>query len=449
MALATSIANFYPPILNAAITRAAGDPESALAAYEVARNLIWVLSPFTAMVPNGLMVLARNRASLARYSIYIWTLTAAFTVAAAAIVVVPPARTLVFERLIGLPAPLSSRSVGALAALLPFPALTVWRALSQGLLLRRRSTAGFLQGGIVGLAALGGGLALVAGIAAAGGRIPVPGAIQGAALLLISTLAEGLYLAWRCRDCGFDDPADEVSWNPGWVDMSRFFLPLVLTTWVMAFSRTIINAGLARAPDPAVSLAAFSVACSVVFTFESPVVVIRNTALAFADEPLALQRLPRFTLAVGASMSAVVGLLAATPAIDFALLRLIGVTPAIHRAALAPIAIMAVSLLILGWRQLCYALLMGAQRTATIGTSAVARLLFLAAGLVLGPRLWPALPAAASAAVVYTLGFLLETAITHAAGFPLLRRAAQRAQRGSGRGCGVAVIDSPFGRPVT
>ena len=165
----------------------------------------------------------------------------------------------------------------------------------------------------MGLAALVAGLALVAGIAAAGGRLPVPGAIQGAALLLISTLAEGAWLAWRCRDNGEAGDADDESWNPGWVEMSRFFLPLVLTTWVMAFSRTIINAGLARAADPAVSLAAFSVACNVVFTFESPVVVIRNTALAFADNQEALRRLPRFTLAVGAAMSVAVGLLAATP----------------------------------------------------------------------------------------------------------------------------------------
>jgi O-antigen/teichoic acid export membrane protein len=250
----------------------------------------------------------------------------------------------------------------------------------------------------------------------------VPGAIQGAALLLVSTLAEGAWLAWRCRDNGEAGDGDDENWNPGWVGMSRFFLPLVLTTWVMAFSRTIINAGLARAADPAVSLAAFSVACNVVFTFESPVVVIRNTALAFADNQEALRRMPRFTLAVGAAMSVAVGLLAATPAVDFTLVRLIGVTPAIHRAALAPIAIMAVSLLILGWRQLCYALLMGAQRTVVIGVSALARLLFLAAGLFLGPRLWPALPGAASAAIVYTLGFLLETAITHVAGYPLVGR---------------------------
>jgi hypothetical protein len=217
-----------------------------------------------------------------------------------------------------------------------------------------------------------------------------------------------LQIAAATNRSGTDATANGTA--PAYGQIARFFLPLVVTTWIMGFSRTIIDAGLARTATPEIALAAFSVAASVVFAFESPVVSIRSAVLAFPHTLSNCRRLRGFSLAVGSLMTGLIVLLSATGLTRLILTRLIGVTGEVQRLATGAIWIMATALMVLAFRQYNYARLMKQERTALISVSALFRILFLAAALYIGLSLWPD---GRMAAIIYVAGFILETVITH------------------------------------
>ncbi len=100
-----------------------------------------------------------------------------------------------------------------------------------------------------------------------------------------------------------------------------------------------------------------------------------------------------------------------TPLVDLLLGGAGGAHDAVGVLTRGGIRIMAVSLLILSWRQFNYSVLMKRQRTDIIAVSAVARMIFLAVAVFAGLQLWPDVRLAAAA---YTIGFLLESLICDA-----------------------------------
>jgi hypothetical protein len=195
---------------------------------------------------------------------------------------------------------------------------------------------------------------------------------------------------------------------PSFAAILRYFLPLVLTTWVMAASRTVIDAGLARTPQPEVSLASFSLAAGFVFAFEAPIVMLRSAALAFDHGPENRRLLRRFCLTVGVAMAGSALLAGFTPLVDLLLGGQAAAGSPVGSLTRWAIRIMSVSLLILSWRQFSYSLLMKRQRTDIIAGSAFARMGFLAAAIFAGLWAWPDVRVAA---IAYTLGFLVESTI--------------------------------------
>ena len=259
-----------------------------------------------------------------------------------------------------------------------------------------------VTGGLVGF-----GVCLL-GVAGARGLAAVPGEVYGAVLLVAATTADALVLHLICRRTA--DPGGDDDAVPTYARILQYFLPLVVTTWVMAVSRTVIDAGLARTPDPALALAAFSVAASVVFAFEAPVVMIRSAVLPFDHDRENTGRLRRFSLLVGAVVTAPVLLACLTPLGQVVLGRGIGLSGETREVALWAMRFMAPSLFILSWRQFNYGILMKRQRTEIIALSAVVRLGYLTVALFAGLALWPD---PRLAAAVYTTGFLVEALITH------------------------------------
>lgn len=61
-----------------------------------------------------------------------------------------------------------------------------------------------------------------------------------------------------------------------------FFFPLALTQFLITASHTVINAGLARLPDPEVSLAAYAVAKSVMQLAQNPSMMVRQLTVSLA-----------------------------------------------------------------------------------------------------------------------------------------------------------------------
>ncbi len=401
MALSSWLGWLAPPVINAAVVRASASYETALAAYGVARNLTMLMSPFAVMVPTAVLVLVSGRPSHRQVRNFLALLSAVLA-AGTLVLLLTPLRHLLLQGALGLEPLLAERTRLALLILVLHPPISIWRAFSQGVLIQRQRTSAMVWAGAVGFGVSG------AGVMAAG-LVGLPGEIYGALLLVVSTLVDAAALQLVVLRTADGSRGDERV--PSFAAILRYFLPLVLTTWVMAASRTVIDAGLARTPEPATALAAFSLAASFVFAFEAPVVMLRSAALAFEHDPENRRRLRLFCILVGASMTGLAAGLGFTPLVDLLLGGAGGAHGAVGALTRGGIRILAVSLLILSWRQFNYSLLMKRQRTDIIAVSAFARMGFLAVAIFAGLAVWPDVRLAAAA---YTLGFLLESLICDA-----------------------------------
>ncbi len=428
LALASWITTLSAPLINAGIVRIADSPETALAAYAVARNLIWLFSPFAVMVPNAYLVLVKDETTRIKYRNFLMILCGS-VIAFGLLVVLTPLRHVLLRSFIGLTLPLAQKTRQVFFVFLLFPLFTMWRGFSQGALIQRHQTKYLLVGSAARF------FTLLLSVMA-GRYVPfIPGAVYGAILFIVSTAVDAACIHWLSRrtarreaeaqrarvskgDIGSEPRTSLSSAKLGDSGLSFlrifiFFFPLMFTTWVMAASRTVINAGLARTLHPEVALAAFSVAVSLVFSFESPTFVLRHTTLAFDDRPTTIRRMKIFSLATGTVMTLSIFIVSVTPAIRVILLDLIGVTGTVYYRSVSTVRILSISLLVLAWRQFNYALLMRVQKTNYIGFSAAVRFVFLTVGIFVGLKLWTNIPGSYLAAVLYACGFIVETAIVH------------------------------------
>jgi len=79
-------------------------------------------------------------------------------------------------------------------------------------------------------------------------------------------------------------------------DAYRFFLPLMLMAELMMFSHAVVTAFLARMPDPAAVLAAYSVAFSTHAVLGSPLWAMQIIVLSFIRDRASVHRLPPGTV---------------------------------------------------------------------------------------------------------------------------------------------------------
>ena len=410
MAAASLLVTLTAPLINAGIVRASGDYEAALAAYSVARNLIMMLAAFTFMVPNAFLVLVADASSYHKFRNFL-VAAGCLALGIGAVVIFSPLESVILQSLLGLTPPLANKTANALKILLLLPPLAIWRSFSQAILIKKGKTHYWLWGAAAGF------LVLALSIALSRAFSFLPGAMYGALVLCISTAADAAVLYWGVRIVAgerYGKAGSEQAWpSLSYTQIVSFFLPLLVTTWIMMVCPTVINAALARTPNPETALAVFAVANSVIFAFESPVVALRNTTLAFPPTRANLVRLRGFCLMTGLAVTTALALVSFTPLINFMLSDLIGVDGEVHRLAVPAVRVMSAILLIISWRQFHYAVLMRADRTRTIALATLARIAVLLVGLFVGMRYFLGSPASTVAGPFYTLGFFTETAIAY------------------------------------
>ena len=419
MATASLLFTLTPSLINAAIVRAALDYEAALAAYSVARNIMMMLAAFTFMVPNSFLVLVYNDSSYKKFRNSL-VAAAAIAVCIGSLVVFTPLKNVILQGLLGLSRPLAAKAGDALTSLLLLPPLTVWRSFSHGVLVRKNKTPYWLWGALAGF------IVLFLGLALSGMFSFLPGAIYGAIVLCLSTAADAAVVHGCVRvgaKLSFDDTGGPASSPLRYGQIVRYFLPLFFTTWIMMVCPILINAALARTARPETALAAFAVTNSFIFAFESPVVALRNTALAFRATYDNLRRLHRFCVGIGCLVTLFLCSIAWTPLVHFVLTGLFGVGGEVHEWAVPTIRVMSLTLLVLSWRQFQYAVLMRANKTRIIAQATLARIALLTLGLALGLRHLPSLLPSVVCAAVYMLGFLTETMIAYGFASRLVARA--------------------------
>ena len=149
-------------------------------------------------------------------------------------------------------------------------------------------------------------------------------------------------------------------------DAYKFFLPLMLTAELMMLSHAMVVAFLARMPDPAPVLAAFSIAFYLHATIGSPVWACQIVALSFIRDRASLRTLLIFSFQTAALVAWIWFLIGATPVGDWFFTTLFGASESVARSAklCTLIAFFMVPCVLV--RSLAYALMMTMRRTMLV-----------------------------------------------------------------------------------
>lgn len=103
----------------------------------------------------------------------------------------------------------------------------------------------------------------------------------------------------------------------------KYWLPLQATWLMMAFEGPFVAAIIARLADPKINLAAFGVAASLAWIIESPIVMMLSASNALVRDKIAFRRLRKFSYALNAGVTVVMGILLLPPVFRFVALDII------------------------------------------------------------------------------------------------------------------------------
>ncbi len=93
----------------------------------------------------------------------------------------------------------------------------------------------------------------------------------------------------------------------------RFFLPLAITPVMIGLTHSIINAALARLPEPELSIAVFTVIRGLIMIVSMPTLVSLQLVVTFIDDHNSLKKVMRFILLLSLSLFFTLMLIAFSP----------------------------------------------------------------------------------------------------------------------------------------
>ncbi len=343
----------------AAIVARMSEAALSLAAFGVATSLAWLVESPIMMLLSAATALVRDRASYLALRRFMTILNAAVT-AGMIVLVIPPVFDLVANRLMGLPPDVARLAHAATAVLILWPAAIGYRRFYQGILVRHHLTRRVAYGTVVRLVCMSVTAALLAVTAS------VPGAVLGTLSLLAGVVGEAAASRWMAAKVveGFSvlrtpdsaahsaDPAAESgerrteNEDSALLTMSaitRFYLPLALTSVLSMGLIPLVTFGLARGGAPLESLAVWPVVSATVFMFRSGGIAFQEVAIALAGphrENEAVLRRTGGWLAV--AFVAGLALLAFTPLEGIWLGRIGGLSHRLVEVASWPIGILVI-----------------------------------------------------------------------------------------------------------
>lgn len=294
------IAGLLSPVINALLARAS-DPEAAIAGFAVAYGLMALIAIPQLRIQQLTLVFARSGPSLAKVRRFISLLAlASFSVGALA--AVSPLGGWLLAAVFGLAGtPLEQASV-ALAPLVIWIPLACFRTHFHGIMLATGRTGVMWSGIAISLLAAVLSTALLL-------FLEVPAAAAAASGHSIGVALEVLILYAADRS-GHAWPGEAAA-VPSYRELARFFGPLLVAALLPSVTIPILHAAMARAPDPATGIAAFTLARSVVHLATIPIWGLQPTLLALFGRGTPPRAAATFAYAMGS------GVLAITLAISY------------------------------------------------------------------------------------------------------------------------------------
>jgi progressive ankylosis protein len=375
------------PFLAAVIARM-GDPVHNLAAYGVAFALAILVESPVIMLMSASIALVDDGASYRRMRAFANALNAGAT-ALLLLVLVPPVYAGLMVRLLGLPQTVVNLVYGALWLLLPWPAAIGYRRFVHGVLIRAGLTrrvaygtvlrlAGMaaaatllyaytdIPGAWVGAAALSAGVctealaarAMAAGVirgllagtldlrgADMGDEAAVAGSAGGHAVPAVDAVHDAALGAETAREAGAAEEARALAMPRiggrsdamPWADITRFYYPLALTSFIGLTVHPMLTFFMGRAPLPVESLAVFPVVHALSFLFRAVGFSFQEAVIALSGRRFEnVPQLARFGVTMAAVSSGGMALVAFTPLAGFWFETVSGLQPELAALATMP-----------------------------------------------------------------------------------------------------------------
>ena len=297
-----------------------------------------------------------------------------------------PAAPFVFQRLLGADPELTRIAVHALRAAILFPPLVAVRSAYQAVLISRRHASPVAWGTSIRL------LFLAVGIFVLVPRLSWEGPTTAMLALTGAVLVETIYTAVAALRTPEVDATGSPAQTAGLHLRGRivFLLPLATTMVLGTLTNPVINAFIARAPDPKIGLAVYSVVASLVWFLASSVLRYSSVTIALGVDEASRRRLVGFLWRFVGGVCTVVLLVVLTPARDLVLERIIGLTPELAARAHLPLVLLAAQPLTAGFIAYRQGVLTRSARTQIVGFGALSRLVLIlglgAVGLALQLR---------------------------------------------------------------
>lgn len=348
-------------LLSGILTRT-NNPDAAIGGFAVALGISMFVGLPQLRTQQLTLVFFDNHASLKQIRKFV-SLWVAIVTIIALIVVIPSVTEYLLTSVFSVTGELKQNAQDALLWLIPLPALLIIKMHYYGAILRISKPR---------LAWYGTGAGAIAVVAVAITLFST-GLAHGASIAAIAmsagTVAETATLAMLSINPirKFKGVANEKNEEISMKAMILFFWPLLFAAMLPAGTQPILNAGMARSPEPDVSIAAVALSFYVFQLIAVATNGTQNTALALFASGYNPFRVRRFVLKVGAITFAIVALIAYIPPVtEFVIGDIMGAEGRLKELSSTGFRLLSVLPIALVMEQLYTAALMRARNTRPI-----------------------------------------------------------------------------------
>jgi hypothetical protein len=397
--------NGESPVVNAGVSRLAL-PERELAAFGVAMTIAWLIESPIVMLLDAVTARGVDQRSFALMRRYALCWCAAL-VAVAGGVAFTPLGQLLLRSVLGVEPDVARAAQRALAVLCIWPAAVAWRRIHQGILIRLGQTR------VIGYAVALRLTTVVSVITLGVWRGGLAGATLGACALACGVTVESscVWLVARSVLRGeLPLDSDEVGAVRDLRAFHRYYLPLAGTMLCFMISSPLLTAGLAHGSEPALSLAVWPVAYTLVLLLTSPLNGMQQVAVRLGRDECSARVTRRLLLGSGVAVSALLVACNASGVTNWLLATAINSPANTRDPAVRVIWLLSGLPLLVAARALCRGLLVADGRTGVIQVAIIVNVLALAA-MLLGAALVVPASSYLAAAAALALATLLETGL--------------------------------------
>ena len=327
LALSWFMITVEQPILAAVVARSI-DPKVQLAAWGLAFSLVLVLSAPSISMLAASTALSRDRESYRRGRQYMIWLCVGLT-SVHFLLAFTPLFDFIVLGLISAPAELAEPVRSGVRIMLPFIPSLALRRFQYGVLIRCDQTRAVSLGTLLRLVLE---VALAVGLFRFSGW---DGIIVASTAISTGVVFEAIYATLRVRPVVRQNLVTVIPGDPplSWKRFMRFYLPLVLTTFMQILLQPLVSASLSRMPDSLGSLALWPVLYGVLLMTSSAAYAFVESVIVLLDRPGSIEVLRRFTWQLGLSLAAVPLALAVTPFGNFWFMQIAALPPELLQQA--------------------------------------------------------------------------------------------------------------------